>query len=318
MVSSRWLRAVFAAITAFAFGLGLAAFSPASAQAATPTTWTVTVGSESPNHMIQGMNYGPSDIYINVGDAVHWVADSMEPHTVSFIDDAHPMAPFSPAIGYMVERTPEEAISAPGEFRSSGIIGTMSDDILPPARGSYDLTFAGVGDYTYYCYIHGTAMKANVHVRAAGTPYPHTQQWYNVQTSKARAAVIRDGQHLWTGMRTAADAHHVYVGASDMTAMVMAFTRSHTTIRVGESVTFDLSKNSPDTPHTVTFLPEPKSPFFVPVGDPAHYAGGTLNSGVLTSASGPYTVTFTEAGTYDYVCMLHDTMGMVGSVTVLP
>ncbi len=99
MTATHRLRAILAALAAVAAALGLTATTPASARAASGTTWTVQVGSESPNHSLQGMNYGPGEIWINVGDTVHWVAKSMEIHTVSFIDDAHPLAEFAPLAG---------------------------------------------------------------------------------------------------------------------------------------------------------------------------------------------------------------------------
>lgn len=320
MRSPRWLRALLAATMALAAGFGIAALSPASAHAATGTTWTVQVGSQSPQHQIQGMNYGPREIWINVGDTVHWTAAAMEPHTVSFVDAAHPAVefnPFDPSLAYMMTRTSQTTIGAPGEYRNSGIMATVPLDILPmPQYTSYDLTFTGPGDYNYICYVHGVMMTGVVHVRAAGTAYPHTQQWYNAQARKDRAAVIADGERIWSSARSEADAHHVFVGVTDDKAMVMAFTRSHVTIRVGQSVTFEWSKNAVPVPHTVTFGEEPAS--LGPVGDPTHYAGGTLSSGILVAPSSTFTVTFTKAGTYSYLCMLHDQMGMVGSVTVLP
>ena len=37
------------------------------------------------------------------------------------------------------------------------------------------------------------------------------------------------------------------------------------------------------------------------------------------SVNGPqFSVTFQAAGTYKYLCVLHDDLGMVGSITVLP
>ncbi|HEY3437632.1 MAG TPA: plastocyanin/azurin family copper-binding protein [Actinotalea sp.] len=32
----------------------------------------------------------------------------------------------------------------------------------------------------------------------------------------------------------------------------------------------------------------------------------------------PFTVTFTAAGTFHYICAIHDDMGMVGDVVVVP
>lgn len=319
MKPTRWLRALLAALAALAAAIGLTAASPSSARAQTGTTWTVQVGSESPNHSLQGMNYGPNEVWINVGDTVHWVAKSMEIHTVSFINAEHPLADFapgSPQFGYEAFATSERTISAPGEFRNSGIMATMPIDVLPvPTATSYDLTFTGPGDYTYYCYVHGAMMKGEVHVRPTGTAYPHTQQWYTAQAAMGRAAVIADLEALKAHTLTAAAAHRVFVGASDDMGFVMSFIRKNVTVHVGESVTFDLGRNAFPVPHTVTFGPDPTNPL-EPTGDPSHYSGGSLSSGVLVPPL-TYTVTFTKAGSYDYRCLIHDGMGMVGTVNVV-
>ncbi|HET8596063.1 MAG TPA: plastocyanin/azurin family copper-binding protein [Intrasporangium sp.] len=319
MTRSLRLRVLLAALAAIAAAIGLTAASPTSARAQTGATWTVQVGSESPNHSLQGMNFGPDEVWINVGDTVHWVAKSMEIHTVSFVNAEHPLADFfpgTPQFAYEAFATPESTISAPGEFRNSGIMATMPIDTLPaPTVTSYHLTFTGPGDYTYYCYVHGAMMRGEVHVRPAGTPYPHTQQWYTAQASKDRAAVIADLERLRSRVQSAASAHHVFVGASDDMGFVMRFIRETVTVHVGESVTFDLGRNAVPVPHTVTFGPDPANPF-PPVGDPTHYAGGTLSSGVLLPPA-TFKVTFTKAGTYDYRCLLHDDMGMVGTVNVV-
>ena len=39
-------------------------------------------------------------------------------------------------------------------------------------------------------------------------------------------------------------------------------------------------------------------------------------AGVLPSAVATYKVTFTAAGTYQYICEIHDEIGMVGTVVV--
>ena len=322
MKPSRWLRALLAAVLTIGGAVGIAALSPASASAHDwgGRTWTVQVGSESRDHIIQGMNYGPKDIWINVGDTVHWTAASMEPHTVSFVDAAHPLGDFfpgTPSFGYMSTQTKQHTISAPGQFRNSGIMATMPLDILPAANyTSYTLKFTGVGTYTYYCYVHGAMMKGTVHVRPAGTPYPHTQRWYDRRAALERTIVLVDGSLLRLKALLAGTNHHVFVGAADDTALVMAFVWKHVTVHVGQTVTFDWGRNGFPIPHTVTFGPEPANPI-APVGDPMHYSGGTLSSGVVINPATKFKVTFTKAGTYPYLCVIHDHMGMVGTVNVV-
>lgn len=292
-----------------------------SAQASGPRTWVMTVGQQNGQGSIQGMAYGAPSIDINVGDSIQWTSAALEPHTVSFINDAHPATPFNPGISYMVDRTPETSIGAPGEFRNSGILTSMPDPGFSTTYTDYTLQFTGVGTYHYLCYLHGRAMMGTVTVRSAGTAYPNTQGDYNKQALATRKAVIADGNALWSHAASLATPTHIFVGAADMNALVMRYINGDTTVHVGDSITFDMGQNHFPVPHTVTFGNEPPAPF-IKVGDPTAFGGGDLNSGVLLPAfvGGPstFTVTFTTAGSFNYFCMFHDTMGMTGTITVLP
>jgi plastocyanin len=310
--------AVFALLLA-----AMPALLASNAHAASPTkakTWNVMVGAESSSGAVQTMAYGPKKIWINAGDTVHWVANSMEPHTVSFVDDKHPAVEFSPTTTYMTAPTSQAAISKPGQFRSSGIMAPEPDALFPDAVKTYDLKFKKPGKYKYLCYVHGEAMKAVVVVRKAGTPYPHTQADYNAMAAKAANADIEHGLDLWADALGAANSHHVFMGAADMRVQVNRFIPGNVVVKVGESVTFDMARNTFPVPHTVTFGPPPANPF-APTGDPTNFQGAALSSGViLPPGFGPppstFTVKFTKAGTYSYVCLLHAGMGMVGQVVV--
>ena len=124
--------------------------------------------------------------------------------------------------------------------------------------------------------------------------------------------MLRDGRRLWAETQKNATRHLVFVGADDGTAMVMRFINAKVTVHVGSSVTF---KNiGMAAPHTVTFGPEQPN-ISAPYGDPTHFTGQQLNSGILLHGSS-FTVTFTKAGTYHYLCALHDYLGMRGTVKV--
>ena len=310
--------AVFALLLA-----AMPALLASNAHAASTTkakTWNVMVGAQSRSGAIQTMAYGPKKIWINAGDTVHWVSNSMEPHTVSFIDADHPAVAFDLATTYMTAPTTKHTISRPGQFRSSGIMAPAPDAVFPNAVTSYDLKFLKPGKFRYLCYLHGKAMSAVVVVRTAGTPYPHTQADYTAMATKASNADIEHGLNLWADALGAADSHHVFVGAADMKAMVNRFIPGSIVVKVGDSVTFDLARNAFPVPHTITFGAPPANPF-APTGDPTNYQGGALSSGViLPPGFGPppnaFTVKFTKAGTYSFVCLLHAGMGMVGQVVV--
>lgn len=94
-----------------------------------------------------------------------------------------------------------------------------------------------------------------------------------------------------------------------------------TYIHEGDTITFTNAGNI--TPHTVSFaggtkLPAPETPLANAPSQPSggKYEGtGLLNSGMLMPGQS-YAVSFTKAGVYDYVCILHPMMR--GSVVVLP
>ncbi|MDQ0754408.1 plastocyanin/azurin family copper-binding protein [Arthrobacter sp. B3I4] len=276
-------------------------------------TWTVQVGSESQDQAIQGMSFLPENIYVNAGDKVIWRANSAEIHTVTFLAAGQSLEstqPFDPG-------RPENITQMGGKdydghsYYNSGIMTNVSDTEFTQVR-KYTLGFPDEGDFTYYCLVHGMAMKGTVHVRAAGTDYPFSQSQYDRKAEKQERAILRDGYRQWDDARDLADEHTVIAGTDNGTSMVMRFVQQKIEVRVGESVTF--VNNGMGAPHTVTFGKEPAN-FAAPAGDPAHYGGGDLNSGIMPPHSS-YTVTFTKAGEFDYICALHDFMGMVGTVEV--
>jgi hypothetical protein len=80
-------------------------------------------------------------------------------------------------------------------------------------------------------------------------------------------------------------------------------------------------------PAVVTPLPQPAGPpmlalnpvILAPAGNAADWDGGSyLNSGFLEPAPGQpsptFTVRFSNPGTYEYLCALHE--GMVGTIVV--
>lgn len=284
------------------------ALGPAATAAPAPHTWVVQAGEESPDHAIQGMAFLPTDIYIDAGDTVTWQANSAEPHTVTFLADQSATQP--PEFTLPADLFPTGGpIYQPGTYFNSGVIDEMSPGF--PYFTSYSLTFPAVGAFTYFCLVHGSMMKGTVHVATAGTAYPYSQRDYDVQARKNAAAIVNDGHRLAAATLKSVNMHNVAMGADDGVAMVMRFIRPTVTVHVGDTVTF---ANSSFAPHTVTFGSEPANPYAV-IGDPTNYSGGDLSSGVVTPDH-PYHVTFTKTGTYHYICVFHDYMGMVGTVNV--
>lgn len=265
---------------------------------------------------VSAMAFLPREVWVDTGDTVHWTANSAEPHTVTFLAPGATLQPFNPFDPSQVN--PQGGTSQDGTaYANSGIMATQPIFTFTNPAETYDLTFTKAGDYTYYCLVHGAMMTGTVHVRAAGTAYPYSQQDYDrVGNAQAHSALF-EGREAWRQTKQAlgTTGNQVLVGIDGDGFSVMRFVRDHVVVHVGDTVSF---VTTAEAPHTVTFGAEPPIPQVLgPSGDPTHYAGGDLNSG-LVSPGVPFAVTFTKAGTYHYICAIHDDMGMVGDVMVLP
>jgi plastocyanin len=130
------------------------------------------------------------------------------------------------------------------------------------------------------------------------------------------------------------------------TSSLVRFVKGKIEIRAGDTV--EWSNFDPEEPHTITFGPDPQD-IFDPSSNVTKDPDGVLHavinspsdvvhSGFILQAlddqpgtpvhSNPnnaivlnptrFRVTFTQPGTYNYKCVLHDNLGMVGQVVVLP
>jgi plastocyanin len=311
----RRLALLVAGLVALAFPVALG--QSATASTSSPATWHVRVGAETPDMAVTAMSFLPRQVWIDRGDTVHWTAASAEPHTVTFLAPGTTLPDFNPFDPTQTQAQGTHRYDGTA-YTNSGIIATEPIFVFTQPAASYDLKFTKTGDFTYYCILHGVMMKGVVHVRAAGTAYPYTQADYN-RVGHQQAQVLLDrGMRAWQQAKEAhpATGHAVEVGIDGNGFAVMRFIRTHAVVHVGESVSFAVA--GPGAPHTVTFGQEPAGlGILQPSGDPTHYAGGDLNSGVIAPGA-PFVVTFTKAGTFPYICAIHDGMGMVGDVTVLP
>lgn len=310
-------RLVLAVISVTALTIPLALGSSASAAVSGPTTWHVRVGAETPDMAVTAMAFLPKEVWVDAGDTVHWTSNSAEPHTVTFLAPGTTLPefnPFDPSQTAMAGASVQNGTA----YTNSGILATQPIFVFQNPATSYDLTFPTAGDFTYYCLLHGQMMMGTVHVRAAGTAYPYTQGDYDQAGTQQANTILNRGRDAW---REAKQAHattgsRVLVGVDGEGFGVSRFVRDRLVVHVGHTVSFYVG--GPGAPHTVTFGQEPPGlAILAPSGDPTHFAGGDLNSGVLAPGA-PFDVTFTTVGTFHYICAIHDDMGMVGDVVVVP
>ncbi|HZQ78487.1 MAG TPA: plastocyanin/azurin family copper-binding protein [Acidimicrobiia bacterium] len=208
-------------------------------------------------------------------------------------------------------------------FWNSGVILPTA---LPAEAGPKAATLklaAGLapGPYSVICLLH-PFMGATLDVVASDAE----------RLSPAAVAAAADKQ--LGDARTAAGAIPVPTHAPEATGATVTaswgdkliavnrFEPQTVTIKAGQAVTWHDA--SPFMPHTVSFSPHFKTPSdtgaFLPVGakSGSRYAGGESHSGIFGPTppfpTDTFSLTFTKAGTYPYICLLHP--GMAGTVKV--
>jgi plastocyanin len=301
----------------------------------------------------QFMRFYPENITVNVGDKIVWKLKGSEPHTVTFPVPGGMI----PGLIIPENNSSERLLLNPlvilpqggPTYNGTAPTGSGQLDVEPNFPREYNLTFTKPGTYEYFCGFH-SMMKGNVTVQPAGTPYPKTQEQIDSETAKqisadmeaalkalprAENVSVRPGSNATT-------IHEVKLGYGDGIISWMRFVPTNLTIYAGDTV--EWTRDDVEMPHTVTFLSGGKEPDLFPVepqqmGPPKFvlnpavqmpaggkvYSGkGYFNSGVIWGTMIPlpgpssYALTFDTPGSYNYLCVIHDYMGMKGQIMVLP
>ena len=301
----------------------------------------------------QFMRFYPDNITINEGDTIVWKLASAEPHTVTFPKPGEqPPAltvPEGEGGNQRVLMNPL-AVMPQGESNYDGTVLTGSGQIGgdPQFPTEYKLTFTKTGAYDYFCAFH-MMMTGKVTVQAAGSAYPKTQAQIDAD---AAAQLAADTQAAMQAEPTAMQAstrpgpngttiHEVNIGYGDGILDWMRFGPADLTIKAGDTV--EWVQKDVETPHTVTLVSGGKEPELIltepqqggppklvinpevlaPAGGTTYSGQGYFNSGWIWGTKVPlpgprtYSLTFDTPGTYEYICVLHDMMGMNGHITVL-
>ena len=305
------------------------------------TTWNAWVGAQSKDMGHQALAFLPNEIWIHENDSItwHWGAD--EPHTVTFMTSmqVRPID-FTQGCG----GTPPFATS-PATFDGTKCVS--APPLMKP--GTFTIQYTKVGNYKVVCLLHPD-MTGTIHVLKAADPLPHDQSYYDAQADDQADHILSEADHDLHGNHggwmhaathgiTVGDGEILANGGGKSTAALMRFTDSTMTVHVGDTV--EWVNRDPATPHTITFGTEPPENLLpMPSGDvkldddgarhaTLHHPGDSTHSGFIVAATeevpftptpppGPtrFRVTFTGAGTYPFICALHDGLGMTGQITV--
>jgi plastocyanin len=300
-------------------------------------SWQLQVGAQTGNKAHQALAFLPNEVWIHAGDSITWSFPVDEVHTVTFLKTG--------------QVRPNRLVGCPGTNSTpnfSVVDGNacVNSGILTSRDGqTYTMVFPAIGNFKVVCLAHPN-MTATVHVLALTAPLPYDQTFYDKLANQERADLLSDAmasghKHADSNDITAGVGHIMGNGGGTQTASVMLFMDATKVIHVGETVEWTTAEAV--TSHTITFGPEPDPLNQIPPSanvtvdaDGARHAilnspSDVVHSGFITEApqdriglaQAPlgvthFRATFTGPGIYQYKCVLHDELGMVGQIIVLP
>jgi len=345
-------------ITVVVFLLTLAACAPSG-----PQTFSVQVGSEDTTNGLEIDAFLPNYLQVNVGDTIIFSQKTHELHTITF------NAP-NPLPNVFLNQRMNTVIANPLVFLPSTAVKTtttgsnisrsvkfdgssyVNSGVLQTPGDSFAVTFSKQGTYQFNCLFHPASESGTVTVNPAGSGYYQGQSDITSGVNQALGEYFQSAANFSLNLSAPlvvenADGTHTYTvlaGLGDESQgfdFMYFFGGANLTIKVGDQVTWTVSKNTPGMIHTITFLSgSPEPDFIIPQSpssstslsvnpqvanpspsSPLPYSGsGYYNSGLLISNGirQNYTLTFTKPGKYAYTCVPHDDMGMKGTITVNP
>ena len=299
--------------------------------------WHAMAGAQSSDAGKQALAFLTNEHWIHAGDSISWSFATAEIHTVTFLT--------------LNQVRPMFQAGCPGTTPSGSTFDESTCVNSGPltAGGSYTVTFPKAGNYKLACLVH-SRMTGAVHVLDLSQPLPYDQAFYDRQANKRSAELLAAASGL-QGLANAAAAeagpHAVTAGQSALlgtgggseAAAVMRFLGGTTVVHVGDTV--EWTNPNLMVVHTITFGTEPPnvvppSPGVTVDPDGARHAtlnspAESLNSGFIATQNQEtvgfpqwpldttrFRVTFKAPGTFNYYCALHDVLGMLGKVVVLP
>jgi len=253
-----------------------------------------------------------------------------------------------------LELFPTRADGAPVEtYSGSGFVNSgrlRTEPWVPGVLGlqSFSLSFDTPGLYQYVCLVHPEGMAGIVEVLPASAADVPDQAAIDAQAQAEMAAIL----NLSERARAAGSTARSMPGPGDTTLWsVRAGNSQHQVndfrVNLEEYLPKDLTVHAGDTvvwesvrAHTVTFVPAPPAPEWAPIAfgpdgqprllslpeiqDPTRpsavydptklFSSGNMNT---APRGGFWSLTFETPGTFEYLCLIHQELGMKGTITVL-
>jgi plastocyanin len=309
-----------------------------------------TAGAQSKDKGSQALAFLPNELWIHAGESVTWTLPTDEIHTVTFLRPGQVRPPFQ--LG-CPGTTPDGSAETTASCVNSGPLAnvgptTPTYTVQFPDAGNFKLVCLVHANMTGVVHVL-TAAEALPHDQAfynREARQERTELLSDGARLEARGIAIAERTFREHEKDDEASRAEVTVGIGEIvaptgggsdTVSVMRFLQGRIVVRVGDTV--EWTNLDPVTPHTVTFgtepaNPVPPSPGVIMDSDGARRGivispTDSTNSGLLaaspqdqTGSSQPppgvtrFRVTFTSPGTFNYICALHDDLGMTGTVIV--
>ena len=316
-------------------------------------TWKATVGAQSKDLGRQALAFLPNEVWVHTGDSIRWSFPTHERHTVSFLATGQSRPPgFGPTFGVLAGCpgvTPDGSSFDGSQCVTSDIL-LLGPNEKPGANlPTYSVHFPTAGNFKLVCLLHAD-MTGVVHVLNSSENLLHDQDFYDREAQHQRAQLLAEGPRMegrrfpgnydrLQSSKVAAGTGEIVTttGAGSQTVSLMRFLQQTIIVRVGDTV--EWTSLDPSINHTVTFGTEPGDPRppsvnVAPDPDGARHAiigspSDSVNSGFLSPAPQDrpglaepapgvtrFRVTFTSPGAYQYICAVHDQLGMKGTIIV--
>jgi plastocyanin len=298
----------------------------------------------------QALAFLPNEIWIHTGDSITWRWDADDVHTVTFLPATEPRPPF----GVPPFSSSPATFDGSTSVITPPLVKPATFTVKFPSAGNFKLVCLVHERMTGAVHVLDLSQPLphdqDFYDRQAAD---QRRDLLSDRDGHLEEACRQHGDQEGEHHHHSIDAHLVTVGVGEISATaggsrtlsVVRFIDDKITIHAGQTV--EWNNHDPVTPHTVTFGPPPLDPV-PPSGnvnkdpDADGALHGTISSnadsvhsglivappqerlGVPESPPEPplgvtrFRVTFTHAGTFPYVCALHDNLGMTGTVIVLP
>jgi plastocyanin len=230
------------------------------------------------------------------------------------------------------------ALPAGGKSYNGKKLVSSGAPLAPSAPKSYTVKFTKKGSYSYYCTIH-VGQKGTVKVVGKNKAIPSNKA--NAKAAKKEyAKVVKQLKN--DGKFAGPPGNVVYAGKDTIKSTLFGFFPATKSVPVGTTVTFTMSPKTTEA-HTITFGPADylktlADGFIGPAGvnaqdafpsdppptpppfDGTNHGNGFFNTGIIdqdaATPANPSSakITFSKAGTYNYICLIHP--DMKGSIVV--